>query len=128
MYIFELLAEYHLPQDQIVSNSHLFMELFTGCLKDQSVVVKVASLKAITSFLGSIDDETAVLKYQSLMDWLLDVVIDVLREDEIRGQASLESLIELTQAHGDIWSTSTPKLIFVVSQVLQNRSFEDGTR
>jgi hypothetical protein len=64
MYIFELLAEYHLPQEQIVHNSQQFIELFTGCLKDPSIVVKVAALKAITSFLCSIDDESTVLKYQ----------------------------------------------------------------
>ena len=63
MYIFELLAEYHLPQEQIVQNSNQFIELFSGCLKDSNITVKVAALKAITSFLGSIDDETTVLKY-----------------------------------------------------------------
>jgi hypothetical protein len=37
--------------------------LFTNCLKDENIKVKVASLKAITSFLGSIEDESVVLKY-----------------------------------------------------------------
>jgi len=60
------------------------------------VTVKVAALKAITSFLGSIDDEVAVLKYQPMMDWILEIVIEVLRTDEDKGKASLESLIELT--------------------------------
>lgn len=58
------------------------MQLFTDCLKDSNIAVKVSALKAITSFLGSIDDEPAVLKYQDLMDGILDVVIDVLRSDE----------------------------------------------
>jgi len=72
------------------------MQLFLDCLKDNSVSVKVAALKAITSFLGSIDDEEAVLKYQDLMDGILDVVIEVLKTDEEKGKASLESMIELT--------------------------------
>lgn len=75
-------------------------------------------MKAITSFLGSIDDEAAVLKYEGMMDWILDVVIGVLRSDEDKGKASLESLIELTQSHGEIWSQVLPKLIFVVSQIV----------
>ena len=58
--------------------------------------MKVAALKAITSFLGSIDDESAVLKYEGMMDWILDVVIDVLRSNEDQGKSSLESMIELT--------------------------------
>lgn len=56
----------------------------------------MAALKAITSFLGSIDDEATVLKYQDLMEGILNVVIDVLRSDEDQGKASLESMIELT--------------------------------
>ena len=58
------------------------MQLFLDCLKDTNISVKVAALKAITSFLGSIDDEEAVLKYQDLMDGILDVVIEVQRTDE----------------------------------------------
>ena len=95
-----------------------FIELFTGCLKYPSITVKVAELQAITSFLCSVDDESAVLKYQEMMDWILDVVIDVLRSDEDQGKYSLESLIELTQSHGEIWSQVIAKLIYVVSQII----------
>jgi hypothetical protein len=37
--------------------------LFSNSLEDSETEVKVASLKAITSFLSSIDDEEVVLKY-----------------------------------------------------------------
>jgi hypothetical protein len=40
--------------------------------------VKVAALRAITSFLSSIDDEEVVLKYKSMMNGVLDVVIGVM--------------------------------------------------
>jgi hypothetical protein len=63
-----------------------------------------------------------------MMDWILDIVIDVLRLDEDKGKASIESLIELTQNHGEIWSLVMPKLIFIISQIIQNKSFEDSTR
>ncbi|CDW84107.1 importin beta- [Stylonychia lemnae] len=128
MHIFEVLAEYHLPQEEIVQNSNQFMQLFLDCLKDSSISVKVAALKAITSFLGSIDDESAVLKYQDLMDGILDVVIEVLRSDEDKGKASLESMIELTQSHGEIWTKVAEKLLFVISQIIQNKSFDDSIR
>jgi hypothetical protein len=49
------------------------------------------------------------------MDGILEVVIDVLRSDEDKGKASLESMIELTQSHGEIWSKVTEKLLFVIS-------------
>jgi hypothetical protein len=37
-------------------------------------------------------------------------------------------MIELTQLHGEIWSSSIPKLIFVTSEIMKNREFEEATR
>ena len=37
-------------------------------------------------------------------------------------------MIELTNSHGDIWTDSIPRLLFVVSQIMRNREFEEGTR
>lgn len=68
MYMFELLAEYHLSQELIVENSQNFMNLFKESLKDTNVRVRVATLKAMTSFLGSIEDEDEVLKYAPIME------------------------------------------------------------
>ena len=90
--------------------------------------MKVAALKAITSFLTSIDDDDIVLKYKGMMEGLLDVVIAVMQQDETQGQASLESMIELTQLHGDVWTDCLSKLIFVVTQIMKNREFEEATR
>jgi hypothetical protein len=57
MYAFELLSEYHLPQEQIVQHSGDFMNIFNSSLNDGDVRVKVATLKALTSFLTCIEDE-----------------------------------------------------------------------
>lgn len=78
MYNFEILAEYHLSQELIVSNSESFLALFGSTIADDSILVKVAALKAISSFLSQIDDTSVVLKYASMMPNLLDVVIAVL--------------------------------------------------
>lgn len=102
--------------------------MFTESLEDSNIEIKVASLKAITSFLSSIDEEETVLKYKALSEKLLNVVIDVMQKDETQGQASLEFMIELTQTHPDIWGNSVPMLIFVISEVMKNREFEDATR
>lgn len=96
MYVFELLAEYHLPQEQKVQNQQNFMQLFTHCLNDQDVRVKVATLKALTSFLTSFDEEEDVMKYKGIMGSIIDLVILVLQTNEDEGKASLQSLIELT--------------------------------
>lgn len=128
MYMFELLAQYHLPEEDIKKNSEAFMTLFTSSLSDSDVKVKVSALKAITAFLSSIGDEEVLMKYASAMDNILDVVISVLQHDEEQGQASLESIIELTQVHGEIWEKSCGKLIFVMSEVMKANNFEPSTR
>lgn len=69
-----------------------------------------------------------MLKYKSLSQKLLNVVIEVMKQDETQGQASLEFMIELTQTHPDIWADSVNELIFVIAEVMKNREFEDATR
>ena len=40
----------------------------------------------------------------------------------------MEALIELTSSHSDIWNDCVAKLIYVISEVIKNREFEDNTR
>jgi len=128
MYMFELLSEYHLPQEQIVANSANFMNLFSESLKDTNVRIRVATLKALTVFLTAIEEEDEALKYATIMESLLDIVIEVLKTEEDQGQASLESLIELTQTYGTIWKGCIGKLIFVCAEIMKNSDFEWATR
>ena len=44
--------------------------------------VRVATLKALTSFITAIEEEEAVLKYSAMMGTLLNIVIEVLKTDE----------------------------------------------
>lgn len=101
--MFELLAEYHLPQELIVQNQDNFMNLFSESMKDTNPRVRVATLKALTTFITSIDDEEQVLKYSMMMNNLLDIVIENLKTDEAQGRSSLESLIDLTSSYSEIW-------------------------
>ena len=57
MYMFELLSEYHLPQEQLESNQSSFMFMFSESLKDQQTRVRAATLKAMTKFLSMFEDE-----------------------------------------------------------------------
>ena len=104
------------------------MQLFGASIQDANVRVKTATLKALTTFLTSIGDEDTALKYQGMMSQLLDVVIEVLKTDEEQGQESLQSLTELTESYGDMWATSLEKLIYVVSEIMRNTTFEHPTR
>ena len=57
MYMFELLAEYHLPQEELESNQASFMAMFSESLKDGQTKVRAATLKAMTKFLSMFEDE-----------------------------------------------------------------------
>ena len=82
----------------------------------------------MTKFLSMFEDEDQVLQYAPNMTNLLDIIVEVLQADEEQGKESLEALIELTNLFGEIWNDCAQKLIFVCSEVMKNRDFEDGTR
>jgi hypothetical protein len=56
MYMFDLLAEYYLPQEEIVGNQANFMQVFKESMKDTQPRVRAAAFKALTSFLTSIEE------------------------------------------------------------------------
>ena len=78
MYMFELLAEYHLPQEQLEQNNASFMAMFSESLKDSQTRVRAATLKAMTKFLSMFEDEEQVLLYAPNMGSLLDIVVEVI--------------------------------------------------
>ncbi len=105
-----------------------FMQLFERGLATEHIDVKVEALKGVSTFLSTLDDEEVALKYKIAMGPLLKVVIEVLRANEAAGQTSLQSLIELTQAYGDIWEDNAQDLLFVMAEIMLNKNFEDATR
>jgi hypothetical protein len=65
------------------------MQLFQHSLSDSDVRVKVATLRALTSFLTCFEDESQVMKYKGMMGQLIDLVVFVLQTNEDEGKASL---------------------------------------
>jgi len=65
------------------------MQLFQHSLSDADVRVKVATLRALTSFLTCFEDESQVMKYKGMMGQLIDLVVFVLQTNEDEGKASL---------------------------------------
>lgn len=67
MYVFEVLADVHLTAEQLTTHKDSFMNLFSKSLTDREVSVRVAALKATTSFLTSIDDSDQVMQYAGVI-------------------------------------------------------------
>lgn len=63
MYVFEVLSDCHLTPEQLTAYKDSFMQIFSKSLTDREVTVRVAALKATTSFLTSIDDSDTVMGY-----------------------------------------------------------------
>ena len=128
MYMFDLLSEFHMTQEQMESSHDDFMQMFSKALQDKQTRVRTATFKALTKYLIMLEEEELVLKFAPNMNTLLDIVVEVIRADEGQGKESLEALIELTSMYGEIWSQSCEKLIFVSSEIMKNKDFEDATR
>jgi hypothetical protein len=63
MYAFEVIAECNLTEQELAGAKGQFMEIFEKGLQDKEVSVRVAALKAITAFVGSIDDQDTVMGF-----------------------------------------------------------------
>lgn len=128
MYVFEVLSDCHLTPDQLSTYKDSFMQIFSKSLTDREVTVRVAALKATTSFLTSIDDSDVVMGYIGVIPQILNTVVEALKEDEGQGKLALDSMNELTNVHPEIWKNTTNQLVNVISQVMSQKSFEEGTR
>ena len=82
MYCFEVLAELNLDSEQLQQRSDAFKTVFNMGLNDADNNVRVASLKATTAFLSSIEDQTVVFKFVDILDLILQIVIEALKTDE----------------------------------------------
>jgi hypothetical protein len=94
------------------------MTIFSKGFTDREVSVRVAALKATTSFLTSIDDSDIVLSYIGVIPQILNTVVEALKEDESQGRLALESMNELTNVHPEIWKNTTNQLVNVISQIM----------
>lgn len=90
--------------------------------------MRVAALKATTTFMYSIEDEDVLKTFKALMPSILSTVVDALRTDETQGKLALESMVDLTRTHPQCWKETSTDLVKVVSEIIKQADFEDGTR
>jgi len=78
MYIFEVVSDCHLSNEQILAYKDSFMNIFAKTLSDRDLHVKVASLKATTAFLTSVDDSDVAMQYAGIIPAMLNTVVEAL--------------------------------------------------
>lgn len=128
MYMLEILVDVHIPGDLAKENIHEFKKIFQEGLQDGELKVRVASLKATSSFITSLDDSKVAMELADLISIILNTVIEALKVDEEAGKSTLESLIDIADFHPDMFKEYGTTLVEVVSQIMLNKDFEDGTR
>ena len=82
MYLFEVLSDCHLTPEQLSAYKDNFMGIFAKSLTDREMLVKVGALKALTSFLTSLEDSSEVAAYSEVVPLLLSTVVDALKFQE----------------------------------------------
>ena len=115
MYLFEVLSDCHLTPEQLSTYKDSFMNIFSKSFTDREVSVRVATFKATTSFLTSMDDSDLVMQYVGIIPAMLNTVVEALKENEEQGRQALESMIELTNIYPELWKNTTNSLVNVIS-------------
>lgn len=128
MYMLEILVDVHIPTELAKDHIQEFKSIFKQGLEDSELKVRVASLKATSAFITSLDDTDVAMQISDLISTLLDTVIEALQVDEDAGKASLESMIDMAEFHPDIFQSYGSRLVDVISQIMLNKDFEDNTR
>ena len=82
MYVFEVLSEINVNPQELSTQSQGFMTIFEKGVTDADSNVRVASLKAVSAFLSSIEDQAVVLKFVGALGHIIDVVTEALKHDE----------------------------------------------
>lgn len=128
MYLIEVLADVHIPVNlfkQYISN---FATLFQNGLGDDTINVKVSTLKATSAFLTSLQDKQDVKQFSPIIEPMINVMIEALQSDEMIGRKSLESLVQLSEYHPTLFENYCVQLVNVVSQIMENTDFDEETR
>ena len=128
MYMLEILVDVHIPTELAKENIHHFKAIFKQGLEDKELKVRVASLKATSSFITSLDETDVALQLADLVSTILTTVIEALKVDEDAGRSTLESMIDMAEFHQEIFKDYGTVLVDVISQIMLNKDFEDGTR
>ena len=128
MYVFERLAECHLSNEKLLEHKDSFYAIFSKSLGDADMKVRVAALRATSSFLLTIEDDSAHDSFKTLMPAILDTVVESLKVEESLGQQALESLVDLAKTHPNFWKENCEQLVLILSHIIKNTDFEEGTR
>ena len=96
---------------------------------DQAMVVRVAALKALASFLLSLESANSRQPFQALVPLMLQCIVDALAaNDEDTVRSALEVFVEIAESQPKFLKTNLMELIQGMIQISGNTELDDSTR
>jgi hypothetical protein len=129
MYLIEIICEFAFDDDTaLIENSTILEQIFQRGLEDENNEVRVASFKTLTIFLSSINDESLVKKFESILSILLTKCIEAIKYDQESGKIALESLNDLIEIHPKFIKPIMPDLLRIFGEIMETEMLNSKLR
>ena len=129
MYLIEIICEFAFNDDaMLLENSTVLEQIFQRGLEDEDNEVRVASFKTLTIFLSSINDESLVKKFESVLAILLTKCIEAIKYDQESGKVALESLNDLIEIHPKFIKPIMPDLLRIFGEIMETEQLNSKLR
>lgn len=129
MYLIEIICEFAFNDDaMLIEHSAILEQVFQRGLEDADNEVRVASFKTLTIFLSSINDESLVRKFDSVLAILLTKCIEAVKYDQESGRVALESLNDLIEIHPKFIKPIMPDLLRIFGEIMETSQLNSKLR
>ncbi|CAH0481429.1 unnamed protein product [Peronospora belbahrii] len=121
------LAEY--VSDLLVPHKESFLTLFTNSLNDANGEVQIASLKAASAFLLTLEDKQELLAFAIIVAPMLRIIeVLVNAGDEIAFREVLSALVQIAEVHPKFFRNSLDDVARAMISVCSSQELDSETR
>ena len=106
------------------------LEVFSSSLRpDQAMVVRIAALKALASFLLALQEPASRNAFQDLVPHMLQTIADALAaHDEAEVRSALEVFVEIAESQPKFLKRNVVECVSGMITIASNTDLEDATR
>lgn len=128
MYFMEILCEHCFNEAHLKQASGDLVQLFEKYIVDTDITVAISAVKAIISFLSSIEDKDFVKKFSQILPVLLNTLITAVKQDEDSGVSLIQSLGDLIEAHPTFVKPIIEDMLATMTEIMKEKTFTDAIR
>ncbi|TDH65048.1 hypothetical protein CCR75_008975 [Bremia lactucae] len=121
------LAEY--ASDVLAAHKKSFLTLFTTSLNDENTEVQIASLKAVSAFLLTLEDKQELLAFAHLIRPILRIIEMLVNVgDEAAFRNVLSALVQIAEVHPKFFRNALDDVARAMIFVCSSQELESETR